>query len=138
MRLLLVVAVVSLVGCGAFFSGPPEPTGPLAMSARVENDYAESLFTMAVTVSTPDGGSTTTQVFDEKRIGSSSSATAPFEARPGDVVEFAFSALSLGQRQSFGSVKMTESVVSSKKSLVVAYDFDLATAKFGIKYRWAP
>lgn len=135
-----VALALFLVACGPVqVSDPfatPAPVRPLQMTARVKNEYAESLFTMSVIVTGADGGVSTTPIFSDRRVPGFSSAEGPFEAFPGDQVQFDFSALSLGQRQNFSRTTLKTGADASKKTLEVLYDFDLATADFTIRYSW--
>lgn len=132
MRLLLVVAVASLVGCGPAVQGPPVP---LDMQVKLKNLYAESLFTVNVYVGATDGG-TGTPIYARERVAAY--GTAPirkFSAFPGDVVSFDLTGVSLGQDRVF-SLRSLPPVEELKKTLAIEYDYDLALANFSIKYGW--
>ncbi|MBL8924100.1 MAG: hypothetical protein JNJ54_34915 [Myxococcaceae bacterium] len=125
------LAVMLLVGCGGLSNINPPPEPPKT-AVRVENDYAESLFTVGVQVN--DGG--VVELMKDKRIGANQSASAPFVSNVGDVVTLHFSAMSLGQRQNFTPIVEKDPVTREKPTLLITYDFDLATANFTIRHYW--
>lgn len=136
MHKLSSVLVVSLIALSVFAAcGPREPyvPQPREMTARIENDYAESLFSLTVRVGGDDAG---VVLFTDERIAANRSATATFQATTGDEVTFDFSAVSLGRVQRFPNITMTP-VPERQDTMEITYDFDLATADFVIYRKWS-
>ena len=140
MRTLVLVLAVVAVGCGPEVVGTempmPNPNAPLTITARVTNDYAESIISITVHVKSAETGRVVdTTLLADVRIGAGKTETRSFSAKSGDTVSFDFGAISLGDRHDVPTVTLAP-VDPNKKTLRVVYDYDLALAQFGIKYRW--
>lgn len=114
--------LVVLVGCGPVDNTPR----PVVGSAKITNDYAESLFSLSVTPL--DGG--TVSLFGSERIAAGKSATSQdftIPAASDGTIDFTVVCTSLGQNSTFtGRRKLATG--SSKLALV--YDYDLAVGDF--------
>lgn len=146
MRMLALVGVLFAVGCGPAgqFDGQRSATAdagpaPLLLTARVQNDYAESLFTLKLGVIPPgaDGGAANSAVvFENVRVASGRTHEANFGGSVGDRLFLDFTGTSLGMPHGFTAE--LPPVTADNKTLFVQYDYDLALARFRARYAWKP
>lgn len=123
MNRFLVTAALAICACG-----PPD-TGPATAknTIQIENNYADSIFTVDVTPSV-DGGSI--RVFDQVRVAGDTAASETFEGN--GAIHVAVDAISLGDHHGF----TIDTTVDAFGTLQLTYDFDLALGDFGLKYKW--
>jgi hypothetical protein len=129
MKPIALVAVVALAGCGPL---PDEPF-PIDVSVEVENQYAESLFTVDWQA-TVDGVAQGGRIMDSVRIRSygTSLAKAAFQVPSQTPTRLVFSAVSLGEVRSFAPIDITAKYGTYR----IVYDWDFATAAFSISHKW--
>lgn len=141
----MVRTVASLsVLCAFVACGPGQAFDPAAnqpaerVKFRVDNNYAESLFTISYAGLDRDGGTLAGSAFTDKRIAGNGSATSEEVGfMSGSAVTVTFSAMSLGEVQHFDPLPVDLSQ-NSGSTLAFTYDYDLATAKFRVAHRWVP
>jgi hypothetical protein len=103
------------------------------VGVTVENQYAESIFTVDVT---PDGG-TPVRAFDQADIAGSDSQTmaGALSAAEGTQLFIAADVISLGEHHRFTGSVVTPSF---SPTLRLVYDYDLALADFRLRIGWIP
>ncbi|MEK7178574.1 MAG: hypothetical protein AAB721_02890 [Patescibacteria group bacterium] len=123
-------------------------SGSLTLNVRMRNEYAESIFTVDVTIEAPtDGGTisigepagTKKRVFDNERIAGSAFkvSTTTLNADPRAVLFLEIVGTSLGRQHAFsGREPVSDS--GSNRTLGLVYDYDLALASFRLRYGWLP
>lgn len=132
---------------GGGTAGGGQQSGTTTLNFRIENEYAESIFTADVTVESPaDGGvltmgdpaGTKKRLFDNERIAGSGQKSSGIMVNVPEnaVLFFEIEATSLGQKHSF-SGREPVSDRNGKRLLRFVYDYDIALAKFGVRYGWA-
>lgn len=102
----------------------------------LENQYAESLFTLLLRVKSGTSTVREEQPFVGKRLNYGDHARYDFNLADGQGLEFELDAISLGQNNDFGVIDATKDLTRTKSTLHMRYDYDLATAKFTVFYRW--
>lgn len=129
-----------LVGCGYGpeyspadpNSSDPSDSSPNSTSARaivLTNDYAESLFTVTI-VEHPSERART--IFSDKRLGIFEDATAEGAISAASTsVTINATTTSLGTVHRFGPMELK---LATPGDVGLIYDYDLATARFQMKY----
>lgn len=141
---LVTVSTLALLACGPL---PVAEPGRL-VNVSMKNEYAESIFTIDITKQIPAGttldpargptDTATVRVMNMQRISGFDTERKTEVLRANEAGELAFKvdAISLGDTHSFtGTFKVSESS-SLKDTLGFEYDYDLALAKFSLKFGW--
>lgn len=89
---------------------------------------------VAVHVTDGTGKTASPKLFNDRRIEGFDSASEDFSGFAGDKLSFDFSAVSLGTRNTFDPQSMG-TIEAAYPTLEVTYEYDLAAADFGIKFR---
>lgn len=113
--------------------GIPPGGFPFTVPVAVQNNYAESIFTLEVKVTLDGEVVRTLQPLSGHRLESGDVAHVNLELRPDEEFEIELSATSLGQTNHF-TQKM--GAVAKGAALAVQYDWDLALARFRAQFRW--
>jgi hypothetical protein len=121
-----------LVACGA--SDPTPPSATVASDVEIDNQYAESLFTLRF--QTDADGGTADGGFVDHRVGSNSTSTVPkaIPSARGASLKIFVGSTSLGQQYTFPVIEH----IADGKILTLTYDYDLATANFTLSNKWGP
>lgn len=143
MRLAPLAAAALLVftaGCGpdglGGTGGGSGGSNSFKAHVDLENQYAESLFTLLLRVKAGSSSVREEQPFLGKRLNYAEHARYDLDLVDGQGLEFELDAVSLGQNNDFGVIDATKDLSRIKNTLHMRYDYDLATAKFTIFYRW--
>jgi hypothetical protein len=142
-------------GCsGTSFTcvGGPEPLGsdgqPVALNIMMGNLYAESIFTLDVTINARTPGAvaiagtvpfgTQRRVLDAFRIGGNAEERRPavMLIDPSSKIDVAASIVSLGQTSRFTASTTLDGATLTKDTLGFVYNYDVALATFGLRYDW--
>lgn len=157
LRALGIALVVAIGGCFLFgifavavsrlapsqrTEGPTSNALVKPLNIKIRNRYAESIFTVDVTVSSKrvDGGTAPigkkVRVFDRERVAGHSFAERDdvFMVARDAQVKVNFAATSLGEERYFTAKLDPEPQLST---IVIEYDWDVATAAFTISYIWS-
>lgn len=134
--LVVLVGVLVMSGCGEEMHYVPPGPATKTCWANIENDYAVSLFSLVVHITGPTKARDVS-LFADTRIEGASSAKRDFTALPGDKVTLDFSSTSLGTGYTVPTVTDLPVVSDANSTIRIIYDYDLATARFGIKTFWA-
>lgn len=132
--------------------GGPEPLGGdgkvVALNVAVDNLYADSIFTLAITIDAPDGGATpvdgavpfgqVVQVLNGQHIAFETTDKFPASAQIDPRAQLSITAAveSLGQTTNYTGTTTLAAATLTKDTLTFVYDFDAATAKFDLRYGW--
>lgn len=102
----------------------------------IENDYAESIFTLKWSLLSPptDGKPAEGTLFNAVRIAGYSSERLDMDVPFGSKVRFSMAAVSLGRTQSFPAMDLD--LDDGSKRLTFTYEYDLATADFTVAAGW--
>ncbi|GMV19050.1 MAG: hypothetical protein AMXMBFR56_72740 [Polyangiaceae bacterium] len=112
--------------------GMPPGGFPFVVPVALQNNYAESIFTLEVKVTLDGEVVRTLQPLAGHRLGSGDVAQVNLELQPDEEIEVELIATSLGQTTHF-----TQKMRPSKGgALSVQYDWDLALARFRAQFRW--
>lgn len=155
---LVAVVAFTVLSVASTSSEPAPDDGYRTVSFRVENHYAESLFTLSYEIELPEGtsedgepwevrdGPAEGTVLEQKRLDAydretvSDVVTVPVGSR----VHVTLVARSLGDDYVFDELEDPDDgapglVVTDSRSqttLVLEYDYDLANAAFSVSYGW--
>lgn len=111
------VMTVALAACAA----------PSGLDVTINNNYAESIFTLTLTPTHSDGGAFPVPVFTQERIGDYSSGSHTLSSPPLGYVALDLSTTSAGSPQSFPTWILN---ITGSGSLTITYDLDPATLMF--------
>lgn len=142
MRMLALVGMLfAVVGCGPAtrFDGQRgqdagAPSTARLLKLRVENKYAESIFTVRLSPASDAGASAGAALLQDERIAANRTKEAQFGASTGDVLALEARVTSLGSPSTFTG--NTRPVPADKSTLVLSYDYDLALAEFRLVFGW--
>ena len=130
--LLLTIALVCAAGCE-----PAEDPFHRTLRVNVENDYAESIFTVGYDFTLDSGKPVSGPLLTEKRLGYGQSAYGeeriPYET---ERLKLLFSALSLGEVQGFEPIEIDMTKADGSSQYTIRYRYDIARATFGIQHGW--
>lgn len=112
--------------CALLYGCDPEESGPVSVSVRfsITNEYADSIFSLDVDNKT---------LFTEKRLRILETAVSDkIESTRDSQLTFKIKAMSLGAWNEFEPI-----TISAKYGTYdIAYEYDLARAKFSIAHGW--
>lgn len=141
MRMLALVGVLFAVGCGPagqFDAQRGQDAGAVStarlVKLRVDNRYAESLFTVRIAPSSDAGPGTGAVLMQDERVPANRTKEVQFGASMGDVLAMEARVTSLGMPTTFTGT--TKPLPADKGTLVLTYDYDLALAEFRLLFGW--
>lgn len=142
MRMLALVGVLfAVVGCGpagVFDAQRGQDAGAAStarlLKLRVDNRYAESIFTVRLAPGSDAGAASGTVLLQDERVPANRTKEVQFGASTGDVMALEARVTSLGTPTTFTGT--TKPLPADKGTLVLTYDYDLALAEFRLLFGW--